>query len=278
MQPALSIVSICYNSSHLFLSHGWNTFIQNTDTNIILVDNGSPDNSGQILASNYPHHHVLQLGRNLGYGRAANAGIGECKTRFVLLLNPDISITAGSIKQLLEIAISDSTNTAIWAPVLKETDYSNEDPYIVEAVTGAAMLFDLNKLKSECLFDENIFLYSEETDLCYRIRQLGYSIKLCPSVFIDHEIDGSSGHNSRLTYMKSWHFGWSRCYFLNKHNLYTKKRNPKRMYRYYKIKSYISLSKINRLRYKGQAAGVKAFLDGQVAFTADDEPQMSTFL
>ena len=278
MAPVLSVVSVCYNSGELFRSPKWQTFLQNTDLNIVLVDNNSPDNSGQLLASSYPQHNVLQLGQNIGYGRAANAGIRECGTRYVLLLNPDILIEAESIDQLLKVAVSDTETTAVWAPILNPADYRMDEPLSVEAVTGAAMLFDLHKFQDEELFDKNIFLYSEETDLCYRTRQRGNLIKLCPAILLDHKVDGSSGHHPALTYMKSWHFAWSRCYFLNKHNLSTKKCNAGRMYRNYKIKSFTSWTKVKRSTYRAQAAGVKDFLEGKKAFTSDDKPQMSNFL
>lgn len=277
MVPAFTVVSVCYNSGELFLSPKWQTFLHNTNLDIILVDNNSPDNSGQLLASSYPHHTVLQMGQNIGYGRAANAGIRECRTRYVLLLNPDISVEAENIEQLFRVAASDTETTAIWAPVLDPIDCRIEEPVYVEAVTGAAMLFDLHKIQDEDLFDKNIFLYSEETDLCYRIRQQGHLIKLCPAILLDHKIDGSSGHHPALTYMKSWHFGWSRCYFLKKHNLSTKKCNAKRMYRYYRIKSFTSWTKAKRLKYRAQTAGVKDFLEGKKAFTSDNKPQMSNF-
>ena len=274
MPSDLSVVSVCYNSSKLFLDISWRAFLDTTDLDIFLIDNGSPDNSGKILAAQYPQHHILQLGRNIGYGRAANAGIQECRTRYVLLLNPDIIIADESIEHLLRLAGSDLEKTAVWGPALKRADHRNEDPRCVEGVSGAAMLFDLGKIQKGQFFDSNIFLYSEETDLCYRIRQQGMLIKFCPAVFMDHTVDGSSGHNSSLVYMKAWHFAWSRCYFLDKHHLCTSKRNPQRMFRYYRIKSFISLDRLQRLRYRAQAAGVKAFLRGEKAFTGNDEPQM----
>ncbi len=146
----------------------------------------------------------------------------------------------------------------------------------VDSVAGAAMLFDLHKIDHENLFDDNIFLYSEETDLCYRTRKQGKCIKLCPAIFFDHQGDGSSGHHPALVYMKAWHFAWSRCYYLEKHKLSTLKRNPKRMYRDYKIKSFVSFNKLQRLQYRAKAAGVKSFIQGEKAFTPTGEAQMST--
>ena len=271
----LTLVSVCYNSSDHFLAAAWRTFLQTTQHAVIIVDNNSPDGSGAILHDQYPQHLVLRQERNLGYGRAANAGINVTTTRYVLLLNPDITIAADSIECLLAIAESDRDNTAIWAPVLRKMEHSNEVPRCVESVSGAAMLFDLQQVEQTQLFDSNIFLYSEETDLCYRIRQQGKLIKQCPAVYMQHHIDGSSGHHPSLVYMKAWHFAWSRCYFLEKHRLCTAKRNPQRMYRDYKLKSYISLGALQRLRYRAQAAGVQDFLRGETAFTGNGDAKMS---
>jgi GT2 family glycosyltransferase len=168
-----------------------------------------------------------------------------------------------------------NANTAIWGPALTESDFTGEQPRQTKAISGAAMLFDLEKMKTVGFFDENIFLYSEETDLCLRTRQRGYAIEFCPGIFMQHIIDGSSGHHPAVVYMKSWHFGWSRCYYLHKHGLFSERRNPSRMGRSYRLHSYISLSKIKRLRYRGQAEGVSAFLRGEKAFTAEGHPQMS---
>jgi len=271
----LTIVSVSYNSAEIFLS-SWENFLETTKLKVIIVDNASTDNSGKALTRFTPDHQVLQMDRNIGYGRAANAGIMHCRSRYALLLNPDLSISEESIAQLYESAVNDGGNTAIWAPALTSNDCADSPAVAVDTVCGAAMLFDLHKMKQVGLFDENIFLYSEETDLCYRTLSRGYLIKLCPRIFIQHAVDGSSGHQPSLIYMKSWHFGWSRCYFLDKHSLNSAKYNPQRMYRDYKLKSYISLGKIKRLQYKGKGAGVRAFMRGEKAFLPDGNPQMSS--
>jgi N-acetylglucosaminyl-diphospho-decaprenol L-rhamnosyltransferase len=274
MSTELTIISVSYNSAALFLSN-WKEFLENTLFKVIIVDNASSDGSGQSLLQAFPNHHILQLENNIGYGRAANEGLKLCESRFALLLNPDLIISKEKVSQLLSLAIDDQDNTAIWAPVLKRDAVTSSRPVSTEAVSGAAMLFDLHKMAHVGFFDENIFLYSEETDLCYRTRQKGYVIKLCPELLIDHLGDSSSGGNQSLIFMKSYHFGWSRCYYLDKHSLCSDKYNPLRMYRNYRLKAYISLSSENRLRYKGQAAGVKAFMDGQKAFRGDGSPQAS---
>ncbi len=274
MVSDLTIISVSYNSASIFLSD-WKSFLDTTRFKIVIVDNASFDDSAQILSRSFPKHHIIKSESNLGYGRAANEGLQRCRSRFALLLNPDLKVSEELVTQLLSTAMEDEDNTAIWAPVLKRDAVTSSRPVSTEAVSGAAMLFDLGKMEHVGFFDENIFLYSEETDLCYRTRQKGYLIKLCPELFIDHLGNRSSGGNHSLIFMKSYHFGWSRCYYLDKYSLYSNKYNPRRMYRNYRLKTYISLSSENRLRYKGQAAGVKAFMDGHKAFRGDGSPQAS---
>jgi len=274
LNTELSIISVSYNSAQLFFTT-WADFLENSALPTIIVDNASPDGSGLRLAKGFPNKEIVQMPKNLGYGRAVNEGFKRCKSRYALVLNPDMQVSDSSITGLYIEAKKNSSNTAIWGPALTEKDFTGDQPVQIEAISGAAMFFDLEKMKKVGFFDENIFLYSEETDLCLRTRQQGYSIEFCPNILMRHTIDGSSGHQPAVVYMKSWHFGWSRCYYLNKHGLFSEKKNPSRMGRNYRLQSYISLSKIKRLRYRGQAEGVKAFSRGENAFTLEGHPQMS---
>ncbi len=272
----ITIITVSYNSGDVYLSL-WKDFLESCRFPVIIVDNASSDGSGAMLARSFSAHRVLQMERNVGYGRAANEGIGHCRSRYALLLNPDLPVSEKLVSSLYKVAVVDQDNTAIWAPAVVKADYSDSPPVEIDAVCGAAMLFDLQKMEQVGLFDENIFLYSEETDLCMRTRSEGFLVKLCPKIYIEHTIDGSSGNQPSIVAMKSWHFGWSRCYYLNKHGLFSAKYNPRRMYRDYKLKSYISLNKVQRLRYKWQAAGVQAFMDDEKAFLPDGCPQVSNF-
>lgn len=272
MHSDLTIITVSYNSGRVLLSN-WKKFLETTGCPVLIIDNASTDDSSRVLSQSFPQHSILKSECNVGYGRAANFGMRHCHSRFALLLNPDLRISEEVVHQLFSTAITDTENTAIWAPATSKSEISCAPPSPIEAVCGAAMLFDLDKIRRVGLFDENIFLYSEETDLCYRTRREGYLIKLCPSIYIEHIGASSSGHHNSLIYMKSWHFGWSRCYYLNKHGLFSRKYNPRRMYLDYTVKSYISLSRDSRLRYRGQAEGVKAFMRGEKAFAIDGKPQ-----
>jgi len=274
MTSDVTLIIVSYNSSAVILKN-WKAFLDNTERRVIIVDNASSDRSGELLSQTFSHVDVVKLGQNVGYGRAANEGFALCQGRFALLLNPDLVISEEVVSQLASLALKGTGNTAIWAPVINESDRSIATPQSVEAVSGAAMLFDLEKMKSVGFFDDHIFLYSEESDLCYRTRRAGYRIALCPSVYLEHFGDSSSGKNPSLAFMKSWHFGWSRCYFYHKHGLGKGKHSPRSMYRNYRLKSYLSLSSMSRHDYRGKAEGVKAFMEGKGAFRIDGTPQKS---
>lgn len=272
----LTVIIVCYNSGKLLVDSSWRAILDDSRINAIFIDNKSQDESSILLKSSYPHHRLLQMGYNSGYGRALNAAFRECQTQFALILNPDLLIDLKSIKDLLNFAMLDSDETVMWGPALNHNDYRQIEPINVEHISGAAMLVDLQRLKKMDLangseiFDENIFLFSEETDLCYRIRKETGLIKQCPSIIFKHLSGHSSGDSVFITKLKSYHFAWSRCYYLQKHCLFTKKRNPHRMLIDYSIKRFISLSKTKRISYQAKRDGVRDFLKGLPAFSDDN--------
>lgn len=270
-EPTIVIVS--YQSGALLCKPHWRDFLSCVRQPVLIVDNGSPDTSADLLEETYPHHSILRLPGNLGYGRAANHAFAHCPGRYALLLNPDLHVSQSAIDELQKIAQEDTAETAIWAPVLHPDAHQPSSPLRVDQVVGAAMLCDLSKIRPLGGFDENIFLYSEETDLCLRARKGGYAIQSCPSVLMHHDGNCSSGTSSRLQYMKDFHFAWSRCYFLTKHSLLTNRRNPLKMFRSYKLRGLLSLNPRKRAEYRAKAAGVKAFMAGEGAFDNNDHPR-----
>jgi len=75
--------------------------------------------------------------------------------------------------------------------------------------------------------------------------------------------------------MKGWHYGWSRCYYFDKHDSQNKKRCPKRQHAQYRWKTLFALDPEKRFKYSAQAKGAKAFLQGEKAFLLDGTPQAS---
>jgi GT2 family glycosyltransferase len=238
----------------------------------IIVDNASSDRSAEKLRRHFDGIQIEALEKNIGYGRAANVGLRMVQTPYALLLNPDILATPEDVIRLLTHAVGDKC-AAIWGPVAGTEELEDSPPEAVEWIRGCAMLFDVAKIRAVGLFDEEIFLFFEETDLCTRVISSGYEIKLCKDVLFEHLLGRSCVSNPAIEYMKGWHYGWSRCYYFDKHMPNIKKRTPERQYFQYRLKALTAIGPEKRCRYKAQADGAKAFLVGEKAFLGDGSPQ-----
>ena len=272
----LTLLIISYNSTEIIL-RCMTPLIRSNTFKTILIDNASPDGSKDALKKQFPNTEVITLEQNIGYGRASNVGLRKVGTPYALLLNPDLSATPEDIQKLLIHAQNDDSDTAIWGPASLKKDFTGEPPQNVEWVSGCAMLFDMEKLKAIGLFDENIFLFAEETELCERTIKAGYKIKLCRDVYFDHLVGQASTPNPKVEYMKWWHFGWSQCYLMTKHKHSTWYKNPFRKFVNYKIHSFTSSSAYKRMKWGAKADGALAFIQGIKAFDENGIPQKSIF-
>lgn len=269
----LTLIIISYNSADI-IERCQSDLLKSGEFPVLLIDNASSDGSASHLQTLFPKVEVIALKQNIGFGRAANIGLRQIKTPYTLLLNPDLKTTAADIRRLLSYAQNDPDNTAIWGPVTERKNLKNAPPHNVKWVSGSAMLFDVGKIKKIGLFDENIFLFAEDTDLCERTLAAGYEIKLCPDIFFDHLAGQASPSTPALEYMKCWHRGWGQCYRITKNKHCTWLYNPRRKQLVYRLHSLISTSRKKRLKWKAKADGATAFIRGERAFDSTGKPQM----
>jgi len=270
----LTLIVVSYNSSPI-ISRCLHEVITSKKFPVLLIDNASPDGSAATLSETFPEANVVAMNRNIGYGRAANVGLHKTKTPYALLLNPDLTATVDEIKKLLAHTQNDRGNTAIWSPATHRKNLTGKPPKNVKWVSGSAMLFDVEKIKKVGLFDENIFLFSEETDLCERTLEAGYEINFCGDVFFDHLAGQASPFDPQIEYMKWWHFGWSQCYRMTKHNRCTRFRNPHRKHLSYRLHTLFAVSLAQRKKWRAKADGAQAFVRGEKAFDEKGLPQKS---
>ncbi len=268
----LTIAIVSYNSFSS-IQNCLSELIQNTSHPVIVVDNASPDQSGTQIQSAFPSVQLLQMEQNLGYGRAANRAIAAASTPYLLLLNPDLLASAAAVDQLLATALTLGDSAAIIAPAVTTKDHINIGPVAKKWVIGAAMLLKVQALQATGFFDENIFLFSEETDLCFRTRKAGLGIWLDTSIYIEHLYRQSSTPSEQIEALKNWHIGWSHSYYYTKHGLATGKKNPKRVLALYAIKCMTATQKAKRERYKHRLRGTLAFIRGQTAFSENGTPR-----
>jgi len=145
---------------------------------IIIFDNSNDIKLRNKVAKIYPKIKFILSKKNLGYGRANNKIIKYCKSKYLLILNPDTILKKNCESELLKSINSKKSNFSIIAPIAKENNFGFFDKsrniykkgfFEVGYVKGFAMVIDKKKIKKIGLFDENFFLYLEEIDLCKRL-------------------------------------------------------------------------------------------------------------
>lgn len=270
----ITIIIVSYNSCDV-MQKCQDELLASNRFRIIVVDNASADNSGARLKDLYPHIEVVTLPQNIGYGRATNVALDMVDTPYAFLINPDLYVTPEDIDNLLKTAKKHEGDATVIAPAVKESDYTQSGMVEKEWVIGAAMLFDMGLLKKVGFFDENYFLFYEEKDLCYRIKQGGGKILLDSDLFFKHLKGQACEPSKKVTYLKNWHIGWSSFYYLSKFDLQFGKHRPDVLLARYYMKAYVSKDAETRFKFKARIAGIQAFLKDEKAFLDNGTPQAS---
>ncbi|MCW8084123.1 glycosyltransferase family 2 protein [Sabulicella glaciei] len=202
---------------------------------LVVVDNASGDGSADLAARLAPRAQVLRPARNLGFGRAANLGFAEVKTPFGILLNADVRCRPGMFEALLDAA-QRYPGAGMLAPCCWAPDGALQfgRPGLFEKrggavpampsgdccapyVGGSAMFFRMDAFRAVGGFDDALFLYFEDDDLCFRLRRAGHSLVHVQGAALDHAAGRSSAPSPRLEWWKHWHMAWSALHMERKH-------------------------------------------------------------
>ena len=205
----ISVIIVTYNSSECIQACLDSVCSQKgVDYEVIVVDNASSDDTLLTVRNN--RCLLLENEENIGFGRACNLGISRSTGRYIFLLNPDARlINEGDLAQVCRLMDENlqwglsgakvlSSNGSLESPPAREypgqkhvqRDFSKL-PGSISWVIGAAMVIRRDLCLRLGGFDPAYFLYSEETDLCLRIRELGYEIGWMESIVVRH-IGGES--------------------------------------------------------------------------------------
>ena len=193
----------------------------------IIVENSSDKNFLDYLTKKYENLECYLTGKNLGMGAGNNFGIKKSKTRYIMVLNPDTILKKDSLNKIFEI--SKNLNFAILCPLSDNEDYPNYklDKQVneiqnnlldVNQVDGYAMIFDKEHF-NDSYFDEKIFMYLENDDLCLRLKRSNKKIYVYKNSLVSHlgaqTVDNR--YYEELEYSRNWHWNWSKFYFRKKH-------------------------------------------------------------
>ena len=214
----LTLISISYNSAEIIGQHieslDLASIPEDQRPKWIVVDNDSQDGTPALLAEKYPQVTVIANKENVGFGSAGNQGIAAATTRFVMILNPDTILSHAALSTMLQELQADD-KAAMAGPNV--TDQAASGITYVEWIVGAAMMMDKQKMDTIGYFDENIFLYGEESDLCIRTIAAGFKILHCHGAHVPHAEGESSTRTDKTLYFLFWHMGKAHAYLCVKH-------------------------------------------------------------
>jgi len=199
---------------------------------IILVDNGSTDNSLQIFQSLITRHcQLITNSSNLGFAAAVNQGINAATNPYVCLLNndlilspnwfnliidsikkhPNVACFCGTVKNINGSTIESQGITFDWSG--KCLQIKKQPAGIIWGSSAAAVVYRQDILKKIGLFDEKYFAYLEDVDLAFRLHQKHYQTLLIPNAISYHLGGGTSnkmGNFRAKQTFKNW------IYFIKK--------------------------------------------------------------
>ena len=204
------------------------------DMEIWVINNASTDNSFTFAKEKFPDVQFIENDQNLGFGKAQNIALRRIKNEYVLILNPDTEIGNNVILHMLKFMegnpdVGAATCKVVlgngqldWAshrgfptPFASFLYYFLKDdslyhlsrkpmdkPHEVDSISGSFFLTRKSVLEKVGFFDEDYFMYAEDIDLCFRIKEAGFKIMYVPEVSIVHHKGISSGlkkHSLNLT-------------------------------------------------------------------------------
>ena len=198
------------------------------NSKIIVIENSNNYNLKKSLELKYDNIEVL-ISENNGMGASNNLGILKSETKFAYVLNPDVKFKKDTFENLIAAAIK-ITDFAILTPInsdikfpnfkiLKQNKNINDSIISVDSIDGFSMLINKEKFINQKFFDENIFLYLENDDLCKRVKKSGQKIFVIKNSIIDHKGSSSSSikNDPEFEYLRNWHWMWSKYYYNKKH-------------------------------------------------------------
>ncbi|HZU10227.1 MAG TPA: glycosyltransferase family 2 protein [Pseudacidobacterium sp.] len=223
---------------------------------IIVIDNASGDGCGEMLALEFPDVIFIASHKNLGFAGANNLAFERSVGRYVLFLNPDTELLPGALRELMD-ALDASPAAALIGAQLLNSDLSLQDSCIqrfptilnqlldfeflrkklppsdffatrpfhgqqnsiaeVDCVSGACMLVKRELFSAVGMFSTRYFMYSEDVDLCYKIKLAGGKVYYAPRARVVHHGGRSSTlepqshfatvvmRESRWRFMTAWY-------------------------------------------------------------------------
>jgi len=223
----LSIIIVNWNTRDLLtrcLQSVYDT-MSNLDFEVIVVDNASNDGSQAMVRQRFPQVRLIENDQNVGFASANNQALTVSQGHYSLLLNSDTVVLPHALEKMAQFADAHSEAGIIgcrllnsdgslqkswasfptfWSEVLGRNFRARRQveeeslAYEVDWVGGACLLVQPAAINEVGLLDESFFMYSEETDWCFRMRRQGWKVYYLPGVEVIH-LGGGSASRANAT-------------------------------------------------------------------------------
>ena len=238
------------------------------EINIIVIENSRNAKLKSNLENKYKNVKCFLNDFNSGMGAGNNYGLSKINTDYALILNPDVRLEKSTLNEIFEKSKKIQTYS-ILAPIHLDTNYPNykinknsctkEETNILDVISidGYAMLLNIKRIEKALnihiseLFDENIFMYLENDDLCKRLIDRKEKIFIIKSSRVKHL--GAKGVSEKFKYQvelsRNWHWSWSRFYYKKKHYSFFNaliNETPKAINSLFKILIYFFFNKTKK--------------------------------
>ena len=208
----VSVVVPTYRAPDLVLEAVGSLLPVPPEGEVIVVDDGSGDDTAQLVRERFPSVRVIVLDQNRGFGGAVNAGFLAARGEYLATLNNDARAHWPAFSELARF-LDDHPQAAAVAPALVGTDgcsqrvafsfprppwarmlyrvrhsrrVGDSAPYTTEYVKGACVLFRRAALEQVGLFDEQFWMFAEELDLFRRLANAGWQTWVLPQLRVVH--------------------------------------------------------------------------------------------
>lgn len=224
----VSVIIVTYNSDDDIADCLRSVIDQDTaDFEVIVVDNCSTDRTVEIVKQDFPTVGVVKNDQNYGVAKGNNVGVDASRSKYVVLLNPDVVVEPRWLPELVRVMEEDehigacqskillhdkpdTINTEgheinylgfTWCRHYGKKDTGEGEIHEIPAFSGCSTILRTDLFEQDGLADEDFFMYLEDTDLSLRIWRMGYKIVCNPGSVLRHKYRFGRG-NQKIYYLE----------------------------------------------------------------------------